>query len=252
MLFSSNRNATGPRYGHLSSLINSARLVGKRKTEDEETRRADGRVPPEGDNEPHAVDDSGSEASVKDEEEGDNADRPGGEARHANRSSEGDEDADRNGGDDDEDEDEDEDGDDDDDQDDEDETEVKKAKAAGFGKAIRAARRIERKRGDAIFTSKHAAGRIPMACELAFQNTLSAKKSVALLASTPKEAAANGLKSRMDASRQPRIGNDHPETTRRETAGQSLVAAAKRLTGGNDANDPVTGLAKAIADQLRG
>jgi hypothetical protein len=90
---------------------------------------------------------------------------------------------------------EDDDDDDDDDDPEGDEEEVKKAQAAGHGAALAAATRMERRRCAAIFSSEHAVGRVPLACELAFDVTsnMKASKVIKVLSATAPESDTNPL-----------------------------------------------------------
>lgn len=67
---------------------------------------------------------------------------------------------------------------------------VKRAKASGQGPVIAAARRIERRRCQAIFQSKASAGRVPTACQLAFGTNMSASSAITLLQTVPGIQAA--------------------------------------------------------------
>ena len=254
MNFLASRRAPGSRYDHLTSLIPGRGA--KKRGEEEETRRAgevdetdpDGKERnPKGDPEPRAEDDGevngkGGKKKPGDEEEGD---RPGGEA--ANRG--GNEERDHGAGDG-EDEEDDEEDDEEEDEDDEDEEEMKRCEAGGFGRALRAARRAERKRVRTIFTSQASAGRVAAAAYLACETNLSAKKAIGLLAASP-IGAAGGKSLRDRMAEQPRrsVGSDHAPAAR-QTPGQSLVAAAKRLVGQSDPDDPINRLAGALADRI--
>lgn len=110
-----------------------------------------------------------------------------------------------------------------------DENEAKKAKAAGFGKALSAVRRIERRRCAAIFQSKAAAGRIPLACELAFtlHNAMSAKDCTRILAAASPEQPGNAFVRAMADAPRPNVGDGGPKGGADAlTPDQRLVAAA--------------------------
>lgn len=199
-------------------------------------RASDGRRKPEGENEPHP------------DEEDEHHDRPGGEARHrANRAEEGNEEDDPNAGDGNEDDDED----DDDEQGEEDEAELSKCKAAGFSRALRAAVRTERRRCRAIFGNQACAGRVPLACDLAFGTNLTAKQVVSALKNTPVAGGSGMLARAMERTARTRIGQDHPDARQPQTPLDRLKASARRLgiikTEGGDAADRVL---EALASRL--
>lgn len=75
-------------------------------------------------------------------------------------------------------------------------------------KATRAARRRERARCAAILGAREAAGRVPMACSLAFDTGLSPKAARKILASAPKESSGQGsrLSSAMRQVGNPKVG----------------------------------------------
>lgn len=104
----------------------------------------------------------------------------------------------------------------------------KKAKAAGHGGALKAAARAERRRCAAILGSKHAKGRVAMACELAFdpKTTLSAEHAVRILAAAPQEQPVGTFAAAMAAQPKPDIGQDSARTAV-EAPGRRLVANAK-------------------------
>lgn len=131
--------------------------------------------------------------------------------------------------DDDEDEDEDdEDEDDEDEPDDADEAEMERCEASGFGAALDAAQaygaRLENSRIRKIFESQAAAGRLSMACELAFGKEtrgLSADAVIAILTASP-------VKSRLAANMEnavPRIGSGDARTP---TTQQKIDASWER------------------------
>ena len=92
-----------------------------------------------------------------------------------------------------------------------DEKAVKKARDAGHARALKAvareARRAERTRCASIFGSRHAAGRIEQAANLAFRSLLSAPAAITALSRTPR-GYSTGINS---------------------TPGQRLLAATMRL-----------------------
>lgn len=125
---------------------------------------------------------------------------------------------------------EDDDDDDDEDEDDDDEKaddeEVKKAIGGGQRAAVRAARRVERRRCAAIFGSKHAAGRVPLAAQLAFGTNMKASAAVKVLASAAQESAANPLAAAMAALPRHNVGHGGGAQPGVETPDQKLLASA--------------------------
>jgi hypothetical protein len=104
----------------------------------------------------------------------------------------------------------------------------KKAKAAGHGPALKAAAKAERRRCAAILGSKHAKGRVAMACELAFdpKTTISAEHAVRILSTAPQEQSTGTFAAAMAAQPKVDIGQD-PAKPKAETPGQRLIANAR-------------------------
>lgn len=119
-------------------------------------------------------------------------------------------------------------GDDEDEDEDGDEEEVKKASAAGYAPALAAATRIERRRGAAIFASEHAAGRLPLACELAFsRDGMKASSAIRILSAAQPENATNPLATALAEMPRHDIGIDASGKPGNETPDQRLVASAQ-------------------------
>lgn len=98
----------------------------------------------------------------------------------------------------------------------------------------RAARHRERARCAAIFGSKHAAGRVAAAAQLAFKTKMSAREAIGVLASLPAEdagtgARSGGLSAAMGALGTPRpTGSAPPAPSGRKALASSWDAAASR------------------------
>jgi hypothetical protein len=117
-------------------------------------------------------------------------------------------------------------------EDDEEEEDKPKGSAAARQSA-RAATKAERVRCRAIFTSKHAAGRVAVACSLAFDTGMSAKAAIGVLKSLPREGSAAGagqpsLSDRMAALGGPRPTGTAPAPSGRQAITSSWDAAAQR------------------------
>jgi len=117
--------------------------------------------------------------------------------------------------------------DDDDDAECEGEEEVKKAKAAGHSGALKAVVRTEKKRCAAIFASEHAAGRIPLACELAFGTSMTAAAAIRVLSAATPDQATNPLAAALAAQPKHDIGTDAGGRSGAESPDQKLIAAAE-------------------------
>jgi hypothetical protein len=94
----------------------------------------------------------------------------------------------------------------------------------------RAARDRERTRCAAIFGSRHAAGRVASAAQLAFATRMSAKQAIGMLKTLPTEqAAASGLGARMEGLGTPRPAASAPHRlSGRQAVTSSWDAAATR------------------------
>ncbi|WP_439597986.1 hypothetical protein [Falsiroseomonas sp.] len=116
-------------------------------------------------------------------------------------------------------------------EDDEEEEDKPKASAAAR-QAARAATKAERARCRAIFTSKHAAGRVAAACSLAFDTGMSAKAAISVLKTLPREsagtAAGGSLAERMATLGAPRPTGTAPAPSGRQAITSSWDAAAQR------------------------
>ncbi|MBU8547244.1 MULTISPECIES: hypothetical protein [Roseomonadaceae] len=117
-------------------------------------------------------------------------------------------------------------------EDDEEEEDKPKGSAAAR-QAARSATKAERARCRAIFTSKHAAGRVAAACSLAFDTGMSAKAAIGVLKSLPREGSAAGagqpsLSDRMAALGGPRPTGTAPAPSGRQAIISSWDAAAQR------------------------
>ncbi|MGX9963159.1 hypothetical protein ACVFYP_07535 [Roseomonas sp. F4] len=114
-----------------------------------------------------------------------------------------------------------------------DEEEDKPKGSASARQSARAATKAERARCRAIFTSKHAAGRVAAACSLAFDTGMSAKAAIGVLKSLPREGSAAGagqpsLSDRMAALGGPRPTGTAPAPSGRQAITSSWDAAAQR------------------------
>ena len=115
-----------------------------------------------------------------------------------------------------------------------DEEEEDKPKGSGAARqSARAATKAERARCRAIFTSKHAAGRVAAACSLAFDTGMSAKAAIGVLRSLPREGSAAGagqpsLSDRMAALGGPRPTGTAPAPSGRQAITSSWDSAAQR------------------------
>lgn len=70
------------------------------------------------------------------------------------------------------------------------------------------ARLRERERCAAIFGSKHAAGKVELACSLAFDTSLTRKEAIAVLAKTPAAAPARGGAPASRSERNPNLADN--------------------------------------------
>lgn len=174
---------------------------------------------------------AGSAKRVEDDEERDDRDEDHRDAAE----DDDDEDKDRAAEDDDGDDDKDraaEDEEDDDKAEDDEEEEDKPTSSAAARQAARAATKAERARCRAIFTSKHAAGRVAVACSLAFDTGMPAKAAIGVLKTLRREGAStasgNSLADRMAALGTPRPTGTAPAPSGRQAITSSWDAAAQR------------------------
>ncbi len=201
---------SGFSFNHLMGLGGRPK-AGKRAEDDEEKRR------------PEDEDDSGKgrRAEIDDEDQGrrDDDDDDSGKGKRAEDDEDGEQKAKKRA----DVEDGDEDGDEDDD-----EEEMKKARAAGFGPALAAARRAERRRVGRICSHAAAAGRIASALHLACNTRLSAKEAVGLLGTVPtaEKPRNSALAEAMSRVPQPAPGGNDGTPA---TPAHALAAAGKRM-----------------------
>jgi len=168
-------------YAHLVAPTRAAAKRSASETDDERNEREEEERKANKAATGHAETDDEREKREDDEEaaaraeEGDDDDDDSGKGKRA----EGDDDGDERPDEDEEDDDE----------------EMKKAKSAKFGKGLRAARRLERRRISRILSSPAAAGRVASAAHLACHTGLSSRQAIALLDTMAKEGAAAPRKS---------------------------------------------------------
>lgn len=108
--------------------------------------------------------------------------------------------------------------------------------AAAFAGVIAAAEARgaakERQRCASIFGSKHAAGRIGMAAELAFNTSLDAKAAIGVLSQSPAEKKGGALAAAMSKQKQPQVGSDAPASGKgADAAVQTALGHFAALTG---------------------
>jgi len=98
---------------------------------------------------------------------------------------------------------------------------ISKAEARGAAK--------ERERCASIFGSEHAAGRIGMAAELAFNTSLDAKTAIGVLAQSPAEKKGGGLAAAMAKQKNPALGNGGTGGKDTQSADSRLVQRAAEM-----------------------
>lgn len=105
--------------------------------------------------------------------------------------------------------------------------------AAAFAAVIAAAEARgaakERERCASIFGSQHAAGRIGMAAELAFNTGLDVKTAVGVLAQSPAEKKGGGLAAAMAQQKNPALGNGGTGSKGTQSADSRLVQRAAEM-----------------------
>lgn len=103
--------------------------------------------------------------------------------------------------------------------------------------AARAARRRERRRCAAILGSREAAGRVPLACSLAFDTNLSPNAARKVLAAAPREGfgGSSPLSAAMRQVRSPKLGPGGDAAAPRSEAelASQVIATHRRLRGAN-------------------